>query len=308
MQVILNAGPLPERYKNVVTAIGVFDGLHRGHQRVISRAVTLARQAGGTSVVVTFFPHPVAILRPHDFQGYVLPLAQRLELIKSLGVDVCYCIPFSRTFARSSAGDFTRAVLVNKLRTTTIVVGEDFHFGNQREGAVDLFARFGLTVEAVPLLKLNRTSIKTRLLKQFIVGGNLPRLKAFLGRDYSVLAEVERGRGVGRRLGFPTANLKAAGLVPLSAGIYVARVMVDAKQYDGVFYCGTRPTINRRARKMVSEVHILDFHGDLYGKKITVEFLKKLRSGRVFPNEAALVRAIARDIVKARDFFSRLPS
>ena len=194
MKVILNAGPLPERYKNIVTAIGVFDGVHRGHQSVIARAVDAARNARGTSVVVTFFPHPVEALYPKEFGGYVVTLEHRLRLIRSLGADVCYVIPFSRSFARCSAVDFARDFLIKRLRTTKVVVGEDFHFGNQRQGSVGLFAGFGISVETVPLLKVNNINIKTSLLKNFIRDGNLVINSRFTLRYFYCYIAIRRVR------------------------------------------------------------------------------------------------------------------
>jgi len=204
--------------------------------------------------------------------------------------------------------DFARDFLVGKLRTTKIVVGEDFHFGNQRKGTVDFFKKIGAAVETVPLLKLNNIYIKTKLLKQFIASGDLVRLKRFLKRDHGILAKVERGKGVGRRLGYPTANLKRESVIILPPGIYVVRVFVGPRRYRGISYIGTRPTFNKGPRPSVLEVHILDFKMDLYGKTIGVEFLKKLRDDRVFADGDILARAIAYDVKKAREYFVRNPS
>lgn len=308
MKVILNAGFLPERYKKVVAAIGVFDGLHLGHQRVIARAVDAAKNIRGTSVVVTFFPHPVAILHPREFNGYVVSLEHRIRLIKALGVDVCYVIPFSRPFARRSADDFARNFLIKRLRADRIVVGEDFHFGNRRQGSADLFNSLGVAVETVPLLRLNNISVKTRFLKKLVAEGGLGQLKAFLNRDHGVFAEVVHGKGFGRRLGFPTANLEQENVITLPPGIYVVRVCAGIKKYCGVSYIGSRPAFNRRPGAFALEVHILDYRGNLYGKKITVEFLKKLRSVRLFTDDVLLARAIARDVKMARAYFKKHPS
>ncbi|MBF0593511.1 MAG: bifunctional riboflavin kinase/FAD synthetase [Candidatus Omnitrophica bacterium] len=311
MKVILDAGRLPERYRNVVVAIGVFDGVHRGHQRVIGRAVDEARRIKGTSVVVTFHPHPVAVLNPDQFSGYIISLEYRLRLIKALGVDVCYVVPFSKKFARSSASDFAAGFLKEKLRTVKIVVGEDFNFGSRRQGTADTFSGYGLSVEKVPLLKINNTNIKSKVIKEFIHEGELNRLKVFLGRDYGVFAEVERGERVGRRLGFPTANLKRQvreNVILLPPGIYIARVTMGEKKHPAVFYIGTRPTIKKHHGIVALEAHVLDFKGDLYGKKILVEFLKKLRNDKMFSDENALVCAIAHDIARARSYFKKNPA
>jgi riboflavin kinase/FMN adenylyltransferase len=303
MLVISDAGLLPERYKNVVAAIGVFDGVHQGHQRVIGRAVARARRIGGTSVVVTFFPHPAEVLRPEVFQGYVSSLDQRVELIASLGAQVCYVIPFSRAFAQMTAGDFVERYLVGRLRAGHVVIGEDFHFGRGRRGLASTFAAHGLGVTTVPLFSRRRTAVKTRKIKQMIGEGDLAGIKSFLARDYGVLSLVVRGKGIGRRLGFPTANLQTDGLVTLPSGIYAVRVLVGKQEYAGAAYIGTRPTIKRHRKVYAVEVHLLDFKGDLYGRRIHVDFLKKLRDDRVFPDEKTLVNAIASDISAARRYF-----
>lgn len=308
MKVILNAGPLPKRYRNIVAAIGVFDGVHQGHQRVISRAVAEAGRLKGVSVVVTFFPHPVEVLHPGKFNGYVISLEHRFRLIASLGADICYVLPFSRSFAGRTAADFAGDFLVKKLRAIKVVVGEDFHFGKRREGTAGFFAGMGIAVETVPLLKVRGIEVKTSLLKKLIVDGDLPRLKVFLKRDYGVFAEVEHGKGFGRRLGFPTANLKRGNVLPLPSGIYVVRVIVGAKNYQGVFYIGLRPSLHRPSAELALEAHLLDFKGDLYGRKIGVEFLRKLRNDCVFPDSCSLSKAIARDVMRARAFFQRHPA
>ncbi|MEI6437600.1 MAG: riboflavin biosynthesis protein RibF [Candidatus Omnitrophota bacterium] len=307
MRLILNAGPLPERYKKVVAAIGVFDGLHRGHQQVIASAVAAARAIKGTSMVVTFFPHPVAVLHPVDFNGYVVSLEHRIRLIKDLGVDVCYVVPFTKAFSRRSAESFVRGVLKERLRVVKVAVGTDFHFGCQRRGSTDLFSKFGIGVEAVPIIKLNNINIKTKFIKQLVAEGDLRRVKSFLGRDYGMLAEVERGQGVGRRLGFPTANLKWENVITLPSGIYIVRVSIGEKKFNGVFYIGSRPTFAGQPKRGALEAHVFDYKGNLYGKVIGVDFLKKIRDDHAFPDERSLSQAIARDVRSARLFFMKNP-
>ncbi len=302
MQIILNAGYLPKRYQHVVAAIGVFDGVHRGHQAVIRAAVAEAQKIGGASVVVTFYPHPVEILHPEQFNGYVISIEQRIQLIGSLGVDVCYVVPFSLSLAAWSAADFVKRILIGQLRTERVIVGEDFSFGSDHQGSKEFFHSFGLELRKVSLLKSNKICIKTRIIKKLVAAGALSRLKAFLGRDYGFDGLVIRGSGIGRRLGFPTANMARENVVTLHSGIYAVHVHLQERTFAGVFYIGTRPTIKEQSGAMVLEVHILDFKGDLYGQRICVDFIKKLRDDHFFLDENSLVRAIKRDIVKARSY------
>lgn len=303
MKVISGAGQLPLKYKNVVTAIGVFDGVHLGHQEVIGRAVAEARGVNGTAVVVTFYPHPVAVLRPHEFKGYLMSLDHRLERIAALGVDVCYVIHFTRDFAHLTSVDFEKKFLIDKLRAQKVVVGEDFHFGSHRRGSADTFANLGLDLEKVPILKRGAFLIKSTLLKEAVMAGDLARLHSLLGRPFSMAAKVEKGARIGRRLGFPTANLKRENVIILPCGIYAIRARVAEKMYNGLFYIGRRPTISNSNGELSLEAHLLDFHGNLYGRRIVVEFLKRIRQDRKFSDEKELSLAIARDVSQAREYF-----
>jgi riboflavin kinase / FMN adenylyltransferase len=307
MKIISGIGQLGKKYRRVVAAIGVFDSVHRGHQRVIRQAVHDARRLGGTSLVVTFDPHPVSVLHAKRFGAYVLTLEHRLQLIKSLGVDVCLVIKFDRQLARISADEFARKILVNKLGVRQIVVGEDFHFGHDRSGSVEFLKergkRFGFKVQSIKTKETEEIKIKTSYIKKIIKKGDLSLLRKFLGRPYSMLANVEHGEKRGRKLGFPTANMIKENVVILSSGIYCVKVMRGKKRMNGVFYIGTKPSIKRVRRDVVLEAHILDYAGDLYGKAILVEFLKKLRNDRRFPDEKQLSLQIARDVQRARRFF-----
>jgi len=309
MKTILGIGRLNKKYRHVIAAIGVFDSVHRGHQRVIRKAVDEARRVGGTSVVVTFHPHPVAVLQPERFKSYVLTLEHRLELIKSLGADVCLVIKFDGHLARMSADDFVRKILVGKLGVRKVIVGEDFRFGHDRSGSVDFLetygSRMGFQVRDISTKQSNNINIKTSYIKRLIVKGDLSALKKFLGRPYSMLARVEHGETIGRKLGFPTANLKRENVVILPSGIYCVNVIIGQKRMNGVFYIGTKPSFERARPQVVLEAHVLDYAGNLYGRKILVEFLKKIRADRRFSDVKKLSKQIARDVAQARLFFRK---
>jgi riboflavin kinase/FMN adenylyltransferase len=309
MRIISGIGQLTKKYRRVVAAIGVFDSVHRGHQRVIRQAVDDARRLDGTSVVVTFHPHPVSVLQPERFRSYVLTLEQRLELIKSLGADICLVIKFDKQFAKMSADDFVRKVLVNKLGVKKVIVGEDFHFGHDRTGSVafleDRGSRIGFKVQHISTKKSNSINIKTSYIKILIKKGDLSALKRFLGRPYAMLARVKHGEMIGRKIGFPTANLIRENVVILPSGIYCADMSIGHKKKHGVFYIGTKPSFKRVHRDVVLEAHILDYAGDLYGKRICVEFLHKIRDDKRFVDVKDLTEEIAHDVKQARIFFRK---
>ncbi len=307
MKVIYGTGRLAKTYPGVVAAIGVFDALHRGHRKVIGRAVAEARRIKGTSVVITFHPHPVSVLRPSQFSAYVLSLSHRLQLIEECGVDVCLVIPFTKRFAKMGAEDFIRNILVKKLNVKKVVVGEDFCFGHDRSGSFDMLKNAGhFLAEKVPTFNLNNINIKTKRIKELVLAGDLGLLKKFLGHDYSFFSEVESGDARGRRLGFPTANLRQENVVILPSGIYCVRALFDGKERNGVFYIGVRPTFRKSQNKRVLELHVLDYQGNLYGKKILVKFLKKIRDDKRFSGEDELVLQIRQDVMTARKFFQRI--
>ncbi|MBF0485755.1 MAG: bifunctional riboflavin kinase/FAD synthetase [Candidatus Omnitrophica bacterium] len=295
--------------RNAVIAIGVFDGVHRGHQQVIRRAVDEARRLKGPSIVMTFHPHPVFVLHPRKFSAYVLPLSQRLKFFKSLGVDICVVVNFTKAFSAVSPEHFLKGYLVKKFKPVKVVVGQDFHFGHGGAGAISLLresgARYGFDVESVPLLKHKNTNIKTTNLKNLISAGDLRAIKVFLGRNYSMGGRVIHGDGRGRKLGFPTANLKKENVTILPPGIYFIRAHFSGRKRNGLFYIGRRPSIKRGGGQVHLEAYLLDFQGNLYHREIEVEFLKKYRNETMFSDEKSLVSQIKKDIHAARLFFKR---
>ncbi|NLE65177.1 MAG: bifunctional riboflavin kinase/FAD synthetase [Elusimicrobia bacterium] len=302
----LRADARPKKDR-VIAAIGVFDALHRGHQRVIGRAVRLARRRGLKSAVVTFHPHPVSVLRPSEFSAYVLTLPHRLKIMERLGVDYCWVLPFDRKMSRMPASDFVRDLLAGMIGVAGVVVGEDFEFGHDRQGSTgflrDSGKTFGFSVDVVPTLKKNNIKIKTRFIKKLIASGNLAAIRSFLGRSYAVTGRVIHGEGRGKRLGYRTANLFRENVVTLPSGIYLARVECRKEVYDALVYIGSKPSFSRGKKELVVEVHVLDFCGDLYGEEVWVQFLGKVRDDRLFSDEKSLSDQIARDVERARSYF-----
>jgi riboflavin kinase/FMN adenylyltransferase len=310
MKRIFIRGTLPHKLAGSVAAIGVFDGVHRGHQKVIRRAVAEARRLGVVSVVVTFDPHPVDVLHPQRFLPYIMTLEHRLDLIEALGVDLCIVVKFDKVFSSQPPGLFVRDFLVGQLNVKKVIIGRDFHFGRRRKGSTALLKSIGqevgFSVEQMNIIKNTNKNIKSTYIKKLISDGDLSCLKQFLSRPYSFLGEVEKGDARGRKLGYRTANFKKENVVILPSGIYFVRAHGDKKAHNGLCYIGRRPTFKHADAQVVQELHLLDYHGNLYGQKICVEFLKKLRDDRKFSDGNELVSQIESDVRKARAFFARL--
>ncbi len=316
MKRIFVRGDLPRKIQASAVAIGVFDGVHRGHQKVIKCAVTLARRLHLPSVVVTFDPHPVEVLHPEKKFSYITTIERRLQLIESLGVDICVVIAFNEEFSRQDPAVFVRNFLVAQLGAKKIVLGSDFQFGRQREGTLALLKQLGqvngFDVRKVEILDDNSINIKSSYIKDLIIDGDLGQIRRFLGRRYDFLGEIEHGDARGRRLGYRTANFKKENVIILPPGIYFvsarrvdARAKVSPKVFYGLCYVGRRPTFKAKDAPVVYELHLLNCHVSLYGRKILMEFLKKERDDMKFPDEEMLIAQIGRDVSRARRFFHR---
>ncbi|MEI8011310.1 MAG: bifunctional riboflavin kinase/FAD synthetase [Candidatus Omnitrophota bacterium] len=309
MKRIFIRGALPPELKASVAAIGVFDGVHRGHQKVIARAVSEAGRMGVLSAVVTFDPHPSAVLQPlHPFP-LITTLEHRLRLIEAMGVDVCVIVRFDRRFSSCLPENFVYRFLVGWMRARKVVIGRDFHFGCGRAGTVALLRLLGeangFEVEQMDIIRNTRKNIRSTTIRAMIAEGKLTGVKRFLGRPFAFLGEVEGGDGRGRTLGYPTANFKKEDTVSLPPGIYLVRALWRSRAVNGLCYIGRRPTFKGKDAPLMRELHLLDYHGNLYGREILVEFFKKLRDDQVFPDKETLMAQIARDIASARRFFAR---
>lgn len=309
MKRIFIRGTLPRKLSACVAAVGVFDGVHRGHQKVIRRAVAEARRLGVVSAVVTFDPHPVSVLHPRRFIPYIMTLEHRLRLIEGLGVDVCVVVKFDRRFSLQGPERFVHDFLVGQLGVRKVIIGRDFHFGRGRKGSIPLLRSMGkaagFSVEQINIIRNINKNIKSTYIKKLISKGDLACLRHFLSRPYAFLGEVERGDGRGRKLGYPTANFKKENVVILPSGIYFVRARWDKKTRNGLCYIGRRPTFKRADARVVQELYLLGHRESMYGREVLVEFLKKSRDDRLFSDEKELVRQIASDVAKARCFFAR---
>jgi riboflavin kinase/FMN adenylyltransferase len=286
-----------KKWRRPVVALGVFDGLHYGHRNILQETVKKAHQINGTSIVLTFFPHP-------QKKESLYSLEHRLRLIAELGVDVCVVVNFTRSFAKISAKDFIVKILVEKIQARFVCVGKNFHFGSQALGDYRLLTvnakkyKFGLKVFDV--VKSSGVTVSSTAIRKLIKNSEIKKAQELLGRRVSVLGTVIRGSRLGRLLGFPTANIKAHHEIIPPAGIYAVKIIFFKKKYNGVCYIGKRPTIQLKKKEMRIEVHIFDFYKNIYGKVLVIQFIKLIRLGQKFANFKDLSVQIKKDIISCR--------
>jgi len=287
-----------------VVTIGVFDGIHLGHRRILEEVVLLARGIGAKAVAVTFDPHPASVFRPHEAPMMLTTLRERLALVARAGIDEAVVLRFTAGLARQQAEGFTRRMLVGRLKMARLVIGYDFRFGRGREGDAryleTLGEAMGFGVDIVPPVKWAGHPISSTRVRTALARGDVKAAAKMLGRCYGLAGTVVRGEGRGRSLTYPTANLAVADpgkMVPAS-GIYATRVRVGEKTYGGALYIGTKPTYGGKAAAV--EVYLIGARANLYGRKLEVSFVDRLRSEREFGNDEALKRAIASDVSRAR--------
>jgi len=285
-------------------AIGVFDGVHLGHQAVIRAALADARNDGGTAVVVTFDPHPQAVLRPGSEPRQLTSTAHKLRLLEALGVTHLLVIPFTPEFAATHPADFVRALAAHARPLGGINVGHEWTFGRGRAGNLELLrtlgAELGFKVTGIPEVVALGEPVSSTRIRQLVADGRLAEAGTLLGRTFSLLGNVVRGDAVGRKLGFPTANIHTGREQFPPDGVYVATAGTVDGEHLAVVNIGVRPTRAEAGRQRVLEAHLLDFNGDLYGRELEIVFHRFLRGEQRFESLDALRAQIARDIASAR--------
>ena len=306
MRLCLGYNAFPNRLPPAIVTIGMFDGVHRAHQRLARTAVSLARRLGAPSVAVTFNPDPQRVLRPDQPSPSLMPLARRAELMGKLGIELVWVIRFTPSFARMTAEAFVREVLQRRLRARAVVVGEAFAFGRERAGDLPLLRalgrRAGIRVVAVSTVRVDGERVSSSRIKRVIAQGDLAGATRLLGRPPELSGTVVHGSDRGRTLGFPTANVRVRDAVWPPAGVYAVRAHHRARQFRGVMNLGVRPTFG--GGPLTCEVHLLDVHPRLYGQPLRLELRRRLRNERRFRHPAALAFQIARDVARARRLMS----
>ncbi len=295
-----------------VVAIGNFDGVHRGHQALVSTIQRLARAENREAVVLTFDPHPARFFAPRLAPPMLVSLERRLELLTQAGADVVLVEPFTPQFAALSALDFIENVLRNDLHASHVVVGWDFSFGAGRRGDPSLLAsegmRLGMQVTVVPPVMNEGLVCSSTKIREFVLEGRVEGAALLLGRPYETTGLVVHGQHRGRTLGIPTANLASdTDLLPKS-GVYAAwaRCLDSAKRLPAAVSVGNNPTFvcDSGAAAIVVEAHLLDFNSDLYGQRMRLEYVGRLRDQRSFPSTGELVTEIKRDLQRVREILA----
>lgn len=289
-------------------AIGVFDGVHLGHRAVLERALNDARAAGGTAVAVTFDPHPVRVLRPEQAPRLLTSTPHKKRLIRALGIEHLLIIPFDLTFAATPPEQFIRALAAASKPLREICVGFEWSFGKGRAGNLALIDRLGheLGFEEVglPAVQIDGQVVSSTLIRRAVETGDFATAARFLGREYTILGTVQAGAQLGRKLGFPTANLSAHNEQFPPNGVYAVEVAHAGRTLPGVANIGVRPTLQNAAGERVFEVHLFDFAEDLYGQDLEVTFRHFLRPEQRFPDLDALKAQITRDAEKAQELLA----
>jgi riboflavin kinase/FMN adenylyltransferase len=299
----------PSSWGRCVVTIGVFDGVHRGHQQIIGRAVERARQGGHSSVLLTFDPHPSEVVRPGSHPPILTTQRTKAELVEQLGIDVFCVVPFTPDVMRLAPDEFVHEVLVSALHATAVVVGENFRFGRKAAGDVPALARagrsFGFAVEGVPLLEdhfeggQDATTISSTYIRSCIAGGDVASAARALGRPHRVEGVVIRGDGRGAGIGYPTANLAAVAYAAVPAdGIYAGRMHRAGTALPAAISIGTNPTFEGQERRI--EAYVLDFDRDIYGEYVVFEFVERLRATERYDSVEALVEQMGHDVEATR--------
>ena len=288
-------------------AIGVFDGVHLGHQAVIGRAIQSAKLTGGSTVVVTFHPHPVRVLRPEKAPRLLTSTQHKIRLIRSLGVDALLILQFTTEFSKTPPELFIQNLATGSNQLRQICVGREFSFGANRSGSVrlleELSPKMGFELGTVTPILVGEQVVSSTLVRSAIECGDLDFANSLLGREFTILGTVSEGRQLGRRLGFPTANLRAHNEQFPPNGVYAAKAWFDGGQYGGVVNIGVRPTIEHEAGERLLELHLFDFEQDIYGCDVEVAFLRYLRPEKEFSGIEELQAQIQRDAEEARRIY-----
>lgn len=296
--------------KNPVVTTGTFDGVHLGHQKIISRLIDVAKEEQGETVLLTFYPHPRMVLFPDDNELKLLNTQQeKIRLLENYGIDHLIIYPFTKEFSRLTSVEFVRNILVNSLQTKRLVIGYNHHFGRNREGSFEHLKEFGpvygFDVEEIPAKDIDHIEISSTKIRQALQAGDVSVAATYLGHTYSVNGKVVQGKQLGRTIGYPTANILMEDkykLIPAD-GVYAVKVELNGVMYQGMLNVGNNPTIEGKGRSL--EVNIFDFDQNIYGDEATIYFIERLRDEVKFNGLDELKAALAKDKVNALKILNR---
>ena len=307
MQLIENLEDIKSAFNNAVITIGNFDGVHIGHQALFHEVIERADAIGGTSIAMTFEPHPIRVLKQNGDPPLITLYDQKVELINKSGIDVLLVVPFNKEFAAITAKEYILDILLKRIGARVIVVGEDYTFGKNREGNLNLLRSYAealdiqvVVVDWIPIANQGGSRISSTRIRQLVMDGKVRDAQKLLGRHYQIKGEVVTGRDRGGKLlGFPTANINLHDELCPKPGVYAVTVESMGRSHQGVANIGYSPTFDDH--EFTVEVHILDFDNDIYGQEIRVNFIQRIRDEIKFSNIDELSDQITKDVLIARD-------
>ncbi|MDC9721639.1 MAG: bifunctional riboflavin kinase/FAD synthetase [Urechidicola sp.] len=295
--------------KKTIITIGTFDGVHIGHQKIIAQLLEASKKQNEVSVILTFFPHPRMVLQKDHEVKMINTLNEKSKLLENLGLDELIIHPFDKDFSRLTAFEFVRNVLVNQLNISKLIIGYDHHFGKNREGNFEQLQEYGtmfdFELEEIPAQNLNNVTISSTKIRKALLNGDIEKANNYLGYHFMLTGVVVKGKSLGTKIGFPTANInieESYKLIP-KPGAYVIKATIDTVRYNGMLNIGNRPTVEGKHQTI--EVHFFDFNDDLYGKRIQVELLKFLRDEQKFDSLDDLKMQLQKDKITAQKIASK---
>lgn len=309
MRLIRDLNQLPDQLRGGALSIGNFDGVHRGHARIVERLVAMARRVGGPAVVFTFDPHPAQILRPEAAPTPLGWTDRNAELLAALGADAVIAYPTDREFLQLEAREFFDQIVREKLDARAMVEGENFFFGHNRSGNVDVLREFcreaDMPLQIVESLVFDGAVVSSSRVRQLVASGDVAAARSLLARPYRIRGTVVRGAGRGAKLGFPTANLDQTDTILPAEGIYAGAAWVGTDRWPAAVSVGSNPTFGEGALKV--EPYLIGFDGDLYDQVIEVDFLARLRDIERFDSVDALIAQMDRDVDATRQVLDQHP-
>jgi len=275
------------RLDHAVVTSGTYDGVHKGHQKILQRMIEVAKNEGGETVLISFWPHPRMVLNNDPgFLKLINTMDEKQELLRNIGINHLILIPFTLEFAQTSSTDFIKNILVDVIGTKKLIIGYNHRFGKNREGSFDNLvkdsSKYGFEVEEIPKHEIDDLGISSTIIRKSLIKGDIPTANRYLGHPFLINGLVIHGDKLGKTIGFPTANLQieeAYKIIP-GDGVYAVIVNVRGREFKGMLNIGIRPTVDGLNRKI--EVHILDFNKDIYQEKISIKFVKKVRDEKKF--------------------------
>ncbi|MBI5043632.1 MAG: bifunctional riboflavin kinase/FAD synthetase [Nitrospirae bacterium] len=294
---------LKDELKRPILTIGNFDGVHLGHQAILKKIVSRAKEAGGHSVVFTFEPHPLKVIAPDKDIRLITSCDERVRLIEDAGVGAVICANFTKEFAEQNPDDFVKNVLHKKIGVFEVYVGHDYAFGKDREGTIshlkELGKRYGFYVGVIEPVVIDGAIVSSSRIRQMILDGNVDNAAKLLGRNYALNGMVVEGAGRGRKLGFPTANIELPSELIPKDGVYAVKVKKGDKIYDGVANIGNKPTFKNE--RFGVEAYLFGFNGSLYNEMLEIEFVKRIRNEMAFRNADELIAHMKDDVSAAKE-------